>query len=97
VDVKGRVSTSLESLGYVIISAEAQPQHRGLGRYNGAAQAFIPCGANGAFQYTVNVTKGQSRTAFQPGWTPAPNVGGAGTGVPNINAGLLIQVVGYTL
>ena len=97
VDVKGRVSTSLESLGYVIISAEAQPQHRGLGRYNGAAQAFIPCGANGAFQYTVNVSRNQNRDTFLAGWTPAPNVGGAGTGVPNINAGLLIQVVGYTL
>ncbi len=97
VDVKGRVSTSLESLGYVIISAEAQPEHRGLGRYNGAVQAIIPCGANGAFQYTVNVSRNQNRDTFLTGWTPAPNVGGGSTGIPIMNGGILIQAVGYTL
>ena len=99
VEVKGKVSTSLNSLGYVIASGETQSKYRGAGRDFVAAQAFIPCGANGAFQYAVNVSAspGMQRGSFYPGFTPTVNAGGTGTGVPNINAGLLIQAVGYTL
>ena len=90
VDVKGRLSTSLEPLGYVIVSGYHQKTSVV------AVQAIIPCNAHGAFQYTVNVTRNPSRTSFSAGF-PAAVQGGADTGIPSMNGGVLIQAVGYTL
>jgi hypothetical protein len=97
VDVKGKVASSLDTLGYVIATAEADSKYRGAGQMNLAVQSIIPCGANGEFQYTVNVTAADgNRTTYVTGWGQQPR-GGTGTGVPNINSGVLIQAVGYTL
>jgi hypothetical protein len=96
VDVKGKLASSLEPLGYVIVSGESQAKYRAAGKTNVAVQAIIPCSAYGAFQYTVNVTRKPSRTSFAAGF-PAAVQGGGDTGIPMMNGGVLIQAVGYTL
>ena len=94
VDVKGKLSTSLEDLGYVI--GTDQTTHRADYRAL-AVQAIVPCSGNGAFQYAVNVANyAGSRASSKTGWAIGSE-GGTGTGIPGVNAGLLLQAVGYTL
>ena len=96
VDVKGKLASSLDPLGYVIVSGESQAHYRQAGKTNIATQCILPCSAHGAFQYTVNVFNYPSRTTSRAGFASRVQ-GGAGTGVPIMNGGLLIQAVGYTL
>lgn len=93
VNVKGRLSTSLENLGYEIASIQiTHPADRQLL----SVQAIVPCSGGGAFEFVVNVSSSWNIDDTQTGWG-APAVGGSDSGIPGMNAGLLLQAVGYTL
>jgi hypothetical protein len=93
VNVKGRLSTSLENLGYEIASIQiTHPADRQLL----SVQAIVPCSGDGAFEFVVNVSSSWDPADTRTGWS-ALATGGGDSGIPGMNAGLLIQAVGYTL